>query len=38
MPTEPWGASGKPTPMSAPTWDTAQVPVDGSTIVVKLSK
>ena len=38
MPTEPWGASGKPTPMSAPTWDSAQVAVDGSTIVVKLSK
>ena len=38
MPTEPWGASGKTSAMSAPTWETAQVPLDGSTIVVKLSK
>ena len=38
MPTEPWGASGKPAAMSAPTWDTTAVPLDGTTIVVKLSK
>jgi len=38
MPIEPWGSSGKPTPMSAPTWDTAQVPLNGSPIVVQLSK
>jgi uncharacterized protein (DUF2141 family) len=38
MPTEPWGASGKPAPMTGPTWDTAQVPLDGGAIVVKLSK
>ena len=38
VPTEPWGASGKPTPMAAPTWESSQVPLDGSTIVVKLSK
>ena len=38
MPTEPYGSSGKPLPMAPPTWDTAQVPLDGSTIVVKLSK
>ena len=38
MPTEPWGASGKPTPMMGPTWDTAEVPLAAETIVVKLSK
>ncbi len=38
VPIEPWGASGKPAAMSAPTWDTTVVPLDGSTIVVKLSK
>lgn len=38
MPTEPWGASGKPTPMKGPTWSTAQVPLAAETIVVKLSK
>ena len=38
MPTEPWGASGKPVAMSAPTWETTVVPLDGTTIVVKLSK
>jgi uncharacterized protein (DUF2141 family) len=38
IPTEPWGASGKPAAMSAPSWDTTAVPLDGTTIVVKLSK
>ena len=38
VPSEPWGASGKTSAMTAPTWDTAQVPLDGSAIVVKLSK
>jgi uncharacterized protein (DUF2141 family) len=38
IPTEPWGASGKPAAMSAPTWEATAVPLDGSTIVVKLSK
>jgi uncharacterized protein (DUF2141 family) len=38
IPTEPWGASGKPAAMSAPTWDTTAVPLDGTTIVVRLSK
>jgi len=38
MPTEPWGASGKSSPMTGPTWDTAQVPLGAETIVVKLSK
>lgn len=38
IPTEPWGASGKPTPMAAPTWESSQVPLDGGTIVVRLSK
>jgi uncharacterized protein (DUF2141 family) len=38
MPSEPWGASGKTSAFSAPTWDAAQVPLDGSTIVIKLTK
>lgn len=38
MPIEPWGASGKPSAFAAPTWETAQVALDGSTIVVKLTK
>ena len=38
MPSEPWGASGTPPAMSAPTWPSTVVPLDGSTIVVKLSK
>ena len=38
FPTEPWGASGKPVPMSAPTWQTARVALDGGTVVIKLSK
>jgi uncharacterized protein (DUF2141 family) len=38
IPSEPWGASGKPAAMSAPTWETTAVPLDGATIVVKLSK
>ena len=37
IPTEPRGASGKPSAMSAPTWESTQVPLDGSTIVIKLS-
>ena len=38
MPSEPWGASGRPTPMAPPTWASASVPLDGSTIVVALSR
>jgi uncharacterized protein (DUF2141 family) len=38
VPSEPWGASGKPAAMAAPTWDSTAVPLDGTTIVVKLSK
>lgn len=38
MPSEPWGASGKPSPLTGPTWETSQVPLDGEAIVVKLSK
>ena len=38
IPSEPWGASGKPAALSAPTWETTNVPLDGTTIVVKLSK
>jgi uncharacterized protein (DUF2141 family) len=37
MPTEPWGASGRPAPMG-PSWESAQVPLGAETIVVKLSK
>ena len=38
FPSEPWGASGTPPAMSAPTWGSTVVPIDGTTIVVKLSK
>jgi uncharacterized protein (DUF2141 family) len=38
IPSEPWGASGKPAAMTAPTWDSSVVPLDGSTVVVRLSK
>ncbi len=38
IPSEPWGASGKPAAMAAPTWETTVVPLNGTTIVVKLSK
>jgi uncharacterized protein (DUF2141 family) len=38
IPNEPWGASGKTSAFTAPTWETAQVPLDGSTIVIKLTK
>jgi uncharacterized protein (DUF2141 family) len=38
VPSEPWGASGKTAAMAAPTWDSSVVALDGSTIVVKLSK
>jgi uncharacterized protein (DUF2141 family) len=38
IPSEPWGASGKPSAMSAPTWDTTQVPINSGAIVVKLSQ
>jgi uncharacterized protein (DUF2141 family) len=38
VPSEPWGASGKTVAMTAPSWDSSVVPLDGSTIVVKLSK
>lgn len=38
MPSEPWGASGKPSNFGPPTWDATQVPLDGKPIVIKLSK
>ncbi|HUG25609.1 DUF2141 domain-containing protein [Piscinibacter sp.] len=38
IPSEPWGASGQPSAFEAPKWQTTQVPVNGSTIVVKLSQ
>jgi uncharacterized protein (DUF2141 family) len=37
IPTEPYGASGKPPMFSAPTWETTKVKVDGaSPIAVKM--
>ena len=36
IPTEPWGSSGKPSPMG-PTWASGRVPLDGKTIMVMLS-
>lgn len=38
IPSEPWGTSGRPAAMSAPTWATTVVPIDASTIVVRLSR
>lgn len=38
MPGEPWGSSGTPPGFGPPSWATAQVPLDGRPIVVKLSK
>jgi uncharacterized protein (DUF2141 family) len=38
IPSEPWGASGKPSNFEAPRWDTTQVPIDGQPVVVKLSQ
>lgn len=38
VPSEPWGASGKTVAMTAPSWDSSVVALDGSTVVVKLSK
>ncbi len=38
MPTEPWGASGKPAPMSPPTWQRTQVtPTATVPLVIELS-
>ena len=38
IPSEPWGSSGKASSFGPPTWDAAQVPLDGKAIVVVLSK
>lgn len=38
VPSEPWGASGTPAPMTAPTWDTTHVAIEPGPIVVNLSK
>jgi|KBSMisStandDraft_5_1062788.scaffolds.fasta_scaffold143621_2 uncharacterized protein (DUF2141 family) len=38
VPSEPWGASGKTAAMTAPSWDSSVVPLDGATIVIKLSQ
>jgi uncharacterized protein (DUF2141 family) len=35
MPTEPWGASGKPSAFGAPTWATTVVTVSDAAIVVE---
>jgi uncharacterized protein (DUF2141 family) len=37
IPTEPWGASGKPG-MMGPSWDTTRMPLDGQVLVVKMSQ
>jgi uncharacterized protein (DUF2141 family) len=37
LPSEPWGSSGTPGPFG-PSWETGQVAVDGSVVVVKLSQ
>ena len=37
MPTEPWGASGKPALMG-PNWDSAQVPYGAAPIRIELPK
>jgi uncharacterized protein (DUF2141 family) len=37
IPTEPWGASGKPG-MMGPTWETTRMPLDGEVLVVKMSQ
>jgi len=36
MPLEPWGSSGTPGPMG-PVWESGRVPLDGTTIVVRMS-
>lgn len=38
IPSEPWGASGTPKPMSAPTWESAAVTLDGKPVTVTLSR
>lgn len=38
IPSEPWGASGKPSAFEAPSWKTTNVAVDGQPVVVKLSQ
>ena len=36
LPTEPWGGSGSPGAFG-PSWEACRVPLDGKTIVVKMS-
>lgn len=38
IPSEPWGSSGKFSALSAPTWETARVPLGTDKIVIKLPK
>jgi uncharacterized protein (DUF2141 family) len=37
IPTEPWGATGKPG-MMGPTWDSTRMALDGQVLVVKMSQ
>ena len=38
LPTEPWGSSGTVPPMSAPTWDSSKVVLNGQPLVIRLSQ
>lgn len=39
IPSEPWGASGKPPAFSAPSWETTRVTLEaGQPVIVKLAK
>jgi uncharacterized protein (DUF2141 family) len=38
IPSEPWSSSGKFSALSAPTWETARVPLVADKIVIKLPK
>lgn len=38
IPSEPWGASGKPPAYSAPTWQTGQIVLGVEPVVINLSR
>lgn len=38
LPAEPWGMSGTVPTMSAPTWDSSQVVLNGQPVVIRLSQ
>ncbi len=38
MPTEPWGASGTPPSMSAPTWESSKVRLQDAPLTIALSR